>query len=66
MEGINFPSEKDDWKIFERNNVKVSLNVLYAEKEKIYPAYVSKSNSNCEKKVILLMIPKWEKCIILQ
>ena len=27
------------------------------KKEKIYPAYVSKHNSNCEKQVIFLMIP---------
>ena len=26
------------------------------KKEKIYPAYVSEHNSNCEKQVILLMI----------
>ena len=32
-------------------------NVLYVKKEEIYPAYVSKSNSNREKQVILLMIP---------
>ena len=24
-EGINFPSEKDDWKEFEKNNVKIAL-----------------------------------------
>ena len=24
-EGINFPSEKDDWKEFEKNNVKITL-----------------------------------------
>ena len=35
-EGINFPSEKDDWKNFEKNNVTIALNVLYAKKEKIY------------------------------
>ena len=35
--------------------------VLYAKKEKIYPAYVSKNNSNCEKQVILLMISNGEK-----
>ena len=35
-EGINFPSEKDDWKKIEKNNVTVTLNVLYAKKEKIY------------------------------
>ena len=33
-EGINFPSEKDDWKKLERNNVTIALNVLYAKKEK--------------------------------
>ena len=27
------------------------------KKKKIYPAYVSKHSSNCEKQVILLMIP---------
>ena len=34
---------------------------MYAKKEKMYPAYVSKNNSNCEKQVILLMIPNGEK-----
>ena len=34
-EGINFPSEKDDWKTFEKNRVTIYLNVLYAIK-KIY------------------------------
>ena len=29
---------------------------MYAKKEKIYPAYALKHNSNCEKQVILLMI----------
>ena len=55
-EGINYPSEKDDWKKFERNNLTIALNVLRSKKEKIYRAYVSKHNSNCEKQVILLMI----------
>ena len=31
------------------------------KKEKIYPAYVSKHNSNCEKQVILLVISNREK-----
>ena len=51
---INFPSEKDDWKKFEENNRTIALNVLYAQKEKICPAYVSKYKS--WKQVILLMI----------
>ena len=55
-EGINYPSEKNDWKKFEKNVVKIALNVLCVKKEKIYPSYVSKHNSNCEKQVILLMI----------
>ena len=46
---ITFPSEKDDWKKIEKNNVTIGLNVFYAKKEKIYPAYVSKHNSNREK-----------------
>ena len=48
-------------KKFEKNSVKIALNVLYAEKEKIYPACVSKHRSNHEKQVILLMIPNGEK-----
>ena len=59
-ERINFPSEKDNWKKFEKNNRAVALNILYAKKEKIYPAYVSKHNLNCEKQVILLVIPNGE------
>ena len=31
--GIDFPSEKDDWKKIETNNLKIALNVLYAKKE---------------------------------
>ena len=33
---------------------------LYGKKEKIYPSYVSKHNSNREKHVFLLMIPNGE------
>ena len=53
--------EKDDWKKFQKNNVKIDLNVLHDKKEKISAAYVSKHNSNREKQVILLMIPNVEK-----
>ena len=37
-EGINFPSEIDDGKKIEKNNLIIALNVLYTKKEKIYPA----------------------------
>ena len=60
-EGKLLPLEKDDWKKFEKNNVTITLNVLYVKKEKMYPAYVSKNNSNCEKQVILLMILNGEE-----
>ena len=43
-----------------KNNVTVPLNTLYAKKEKIYAAYVSKHNWNREKQVILLLIPNGE------
>ena len=52
-EGINVSSEKDDWKIVEKNTVTIALNVLHATNEKIYLAYVSNHNSNREKQVIL-------------
>ena len=39
--GINFSSKKADSKMFEKNNVSIALHVLCAEKEKIYPSYVS-------------------------
>ena len=55
-EGINYPSGKDDWKKIEKNNLTMSLNVLHGKKEKIYPAHLSKHNSNREKQVICLII----------
>ena len=48
-EKINYPQEKDDLKKCEKNNLTIALNVLYAKKEKQYPTYVSKHNSNSEK-----------------
>ena len=44
---IKFAKGKDEWK----NNPTTNLNILYAKKEKIYPVYVSKHNSNCENKL---------------
>ena len=53
----NFPSEKDDWKRFEKNDITNDLNLFYSKKRKIYPAYVSKRNTQ----VIVLIIPNGEK-----
>ena len=59
-DGRNYPSEKDDWLKCEKNNVTIALNVLYAKKEKIYPAYVSKHNTNREKQVTIFIISNGE------
>ena len=62
MKRNKFPI-KERWldKIWEKwcDNV---YNVLYVKKEKIYPAYLFyfKNTSNCEKEVIILMIPNGE------
>ena len=53
QEETKLPSEKDDWKKFEKNSVAIALSVLYAKKEKVYPTYVSKHKSNREEQVIL-------------
>ena len=62
---MDFPSEKDDWKKFEKNNVTIVLNVLYVKKEKIYPAYVSKYISNREKKSCFFNDFKCRKIMVL-
>ena len=41
-EGMNYPSEKDDWKKFEKHNLKIALTVFQAKNEKNTPTNVSK------------------------
>ena len=55
---IKFPSDKEDWKKFERNNKEIALNVLFVahNKKEIEPAYTLKHNYKRKKLVILLMI----------
>ena len=62
-EGISFPSEQDDWKKIEKSNITnaVLYNLSFCMLKKIYRAYVSKYNSNCEKHVILIIISNGEK-----
>ena len=43
-------------KKIEKNKETITLNVFYAKKEKIYPAYVSKHNSNRAKQAHFSMI----------
>ena len=60
--GINYPSKIDDnRKTCETNNPTIALNIFYVQGKEICPAYISKINSNCEKQIILLMIPNVEK-----
>ena len=59
--GINYPSKIDDWKMFEKNNPTIAPNVSYIKEKEICPTYIWKINSNCEKQIILLMIPNQEK-----
>ena len=42
-EGINFPPEEDDCKKFEKNNLKIAVNVLYAKNKKVYPGLYFKT-----------------------
>ena len=42
-EGINFPSENNDWKKLEKNNVTITLSFLYAKKEKNVPCLCFKT-----------------------
>ena len=59
--GINYLSKIDDQETFEKNNPTSALNIFYVKEKEIYPAYISKHNSTCEKQLILLMIPNIEK-----
>ena len=47
--GINYPSKIDDWKIFEKNNQTIALNILYTKEKDILSAYISKHNSTRKK-----------------
>ena len=58
--GINYPSEIDDRKKFEKKNSAISLNVFYEKETEICLAYISKHNSNREKQVAFLMISNGE------
>ena len=60
-EGINYPSKIDDWKMFEKNNLTIALNISCTNKKEILPAYISKHNLIREKQIILLMTRNEEK-----
>ena len=59
--GINYPLKIDDWKTFQKNVPTIALNISYIKEKQICSAYISKINSNCEKQIIVLMIPNERK-----
>ena len=61
MERNKLSIKIDDWKTFEKDNPTIALNILFVKEKEICPACISKITSNCEKQIILLMIPNEEK-----
>ena len=61
--GINFPSQKKDWKKFESYNKSNALNILFVSynTKEIRLAYKSKHDFKRENQVILLMITDGKK-----
>ena len=57
----HYPSKKDDWKRFEKNNSTIALIILYIRENEIPPVYISKHNSTHEKQIILLIISNEKK-----
>ena len=37
---MKYPSEEDDWKKIEKNDLNIAFNILHVKNEKIYPAFV--------------------------
>ena len=60
---INFPSSKEDWNTFEKNNRSIALNIFYVpyNTKKVRPAYVPKYNCDRENQANLLMITDGKK-----
>ena len=59
-DGIKCLSKRDDWETFEKYNQIIASNILYIKEREACLTYIWKINSNCKKKVIL-MIPNVEK-----
>ena len=43
--------------MFESNNPAIALNIFYTKEKEMYLTDISIINSDCEKQIILLMIP---------
>ena len=42
--GMTYPSNIDDWKMFEKNNPTIALNISHIKENRKCPAYISKHN----------------------
>ena len=62
---MNYPSKIDDWKNCEKNKPAIGLNILYSKEKEVWPAHISKVNSNLGKQIILLMIPNKKRRLAL-
>ena len=38
--GISYPTKRDDWKTFEKNNPTIALNISYIKEKETCPAYI--------------------------
>ena len=59
-EGIKYPSGKDKWGKFVKNNSNLALYMLYEKEIGICPTYISKYNSTGKEQVTLLQISNEE------
>ena len=50
--------------MFEKNNPKIALIILYIKEKEICPAYISKFNSCSEKQIILLTFSRPKKKLV--
>ena len=67
---INFPSHKEDWNTFEKNNRLIALNIFYVpyNTKQIRPVYISKYNCDRENQANFLVITdskKWHYLAII-
>ena len=58
---IGYPLKTDYWKTFEKNYLRIAVNILYIKEKETLPAYISNHNSTIEKHIIILMIANEEK-----
>ena len=56
MEGIHYPSDKDDWKNYEKHNLTIALNVLYTKKEKCHILLMFQSITQIMKKMLFFLL----------